>query len=102
MGKFKRFAAAEIIVGLEAGDARNGTSKPRYFFDFHNCLLGCDEIGEELPNDEAAWREATIFTGQLFKEIDGKLGPGDSWKFKCNRPRSDPLFLIDISTAKLK
>ncbi|MBU6464852.1 MAG: hypothetical protein KGL35_27895 [Bradyrhizobium sp.] len=75
---------------------------PRYFFDFHNCLLGRDEIGEELPDDAAAWREATIFAGQLFKEIDGKLGPGDGWKLSVTDQDRTPLFLIDISTTKLK
>ncbi|WP_409411417.1 DUF6894 family protein [Bradyrhizobium manausense] len=31
----------------------------RYFFYVHNVAPCKDEQGEELPDDEAAWREAT-------------------------------------------
>jgi hypothetical protein len=31
-------------------------------------------MGEELPNDEAAWREATI-AAKIFRDVDGKMPP---------------------------
>jgi hypothetical protein len=29
-----------------------------------------------LTDDEAAWHEATIIAGELFKDIDGNFQPG--------------------------
>ena len=48
----------------------------RYFFNVLNQHSGLDVVGEELPNNEAAWREATMIAGELFKDIDGKFKPG--------------------------
>ena len=47
----------------------------KYFFNVHNVSASRDEQGEELPDDEAAWREATTFAGALFKDIDGRFRP---------------------------
>jgi hypothetical protein len=48
----------------------------KYYFNVHNVILHPDDIGEELPDDEAAWHEATIIAGELFKDIDGNFQPG--------------------------
>ncbi|MET3972454.1 hypothetical protein ACVWXN_000172 [Bradyrhizobium sp. i1.4.4] len=52
---------------------------PRYFFKVLNLDPTTDVQSEDLPDDEAAWREATVYAGQLFKDIDGKLRPGKEW-----------------------
>ena len=44
----------------------------RYFFPVHNEGPTPDTEGEDLPNDEAAWRKATLIAGELFKDIDSK------------------------------
>jgi hypothetical protein len=44
----------------------------RYFFTVHNEGPTPDTEGEDLPNDEAAWRKATLIAGELFKDIDSK------------------------------
>jgi hypothetical protein len=45
--------------------------------------VGYRELAAErtarLPNNEAAWREATLTTGELSKEIDGKFRLGQNW-----------------------
>lgn len=46
---------------------------PGYFFHVHEIEPSADRHGEELADDEAAWREATTFAGQLFKDIDGRF-----------------------------
>ena len=48
---------------------------PRYFFDVHEINPAQDEVGEESPDDEAAWEQATITAGEIFKEVDGKFRP---------------------------
>jgi hypothetical protein len=52
---------------------------PKYFFHVHNVAPSADDQGEELADDEAAWREATSYAGALFKDIDGKFRPGQEW-----------------------
>jgi hypothetical protein len=34
------------------------------------------EDGEILENDEAAWHEATLVAGEIFKDVDGSFRPG--------------------------
>jgi hypothetical protein len=55
---------------------------PRYFFNVHDVKPSIDEHGEELPDDEAAWKEATSFAGALIKDIDGEFRPGRSGAWK--------------------
>ena len=75
---------------------------PRYFFDVHDSSPRMDEVGEELPNDEAAWREATTTAGEIFKDVNGKMQPGQDWELDVADQDRNPLFLIHISTKKLK
>ena len=72
---------------------------PKYFFDAHDNL---DEVGHELPNDEAAWREATSLAGAIFKDIDGKIPPGQDWALDVADQNHKPLFAIRISSRKLE
>jgi Domain of unknown function (DUF6894) len=74
---------------------------PRYFFDVHDNSPSLEEVGEELPNDEAAWHEATITAGEIFKNIDGKIRPGQKWSLDVADQNRNPLFLIRISTKRL-
>lgn len=75
---------------------------PRYFFDVYNISPSVDHIGQELPNDEAAWREATVFAGELFKDVDGKMRPGQAWELRVADGSRSPLFHIQINTQRLK
>ena len=74
---------------------------PNYFFEIHD-LQHLDEVSHELPNDEAAWREATSLAGAVFKDIDGKLRPGQDWALDVADQNHKPLFRIRISTNKLE
>lgn len=65
---------------------------PKYFL----YMPPLDEVGQELPNDEAAWHEAT------FKEIDGKMRLGQDWVLGVANQNRKPLFLIRISTKTLE
>ena len=48
---------------------------PRYFFNVYHDRAEPDEEGEELPDMQAAWREATVTAGQIIQDLDGKLRP---------------------------
>jgi hypothetical protein len=75
---------------------------PRYYFHTSDVAPGLDDLGEELPNDEAAWREATIVAAQIFRDINGKLRPNQDWTLDVADESRCPLFQIHISTKKLK
>jgi hypothetical protein len=75
---------------------------PMYYFHASDAAPGLDDLGEDLPNDEAAWREATIVAGQIFRDIDGKLRPNQDWTLDVADESRSPLFQIHISTKKLK
>ena len=65
---------------------------PRYFFNVHDERSNLDTEGEELPNDEAAWREATIVAGEMFRNIDGKFRPGQEWRLEVTDEGRNPLY----------
>ncbi len=69
---------------------------PRYFFNVHNVEPTVDDLGEELPDDEAAWKEATGYAGELFKDIDGRFRPGQQWSVEVKDAARNPLFEIHI------
>jgi hypothetical protein len=75
---------------------------PRYFFHVRNIPPAQDAIGEELPNDEAAWHQVTTLAGEIFRDIDGKLRPGQEWGLEVTEQGGAPLFQINISTRKFK
>jgi hypothetical protein len=41
---------------------------------------------------KAAWHEATITAGQLFKNIDGKFRPGQKWSLEISDENDNSLF----------
>ncbi|WP_442895034.1 DUF6894 family protein [Bradyrhizobium sp. AZCC 1578] len=43
-----------------------------------------DKESEELPDRQAAWREATVTAGQIIRDLDGRLCPGKDWKSPTN------------------
>ena len=61
-----------------------------------------DEIGEELPDDVTAWKEATIIARELFKDIDGKFKPGQEWGLEVTDEQRRPLYFITISAKQFK
>ncbi|WP_409333934.1 DUF6894 family protein [Bradyrhizobium sp. ERR14] len=48
---------------------------PRYFFNVHSAEPSSDDTGEDLPDDEAAWHEATAFVAEVLKDIYGRFRP---------------------------
>lgn len=75
---------------------------PRYFFHVHNVEPSIDTQGEELPDDEAAWREATSYAGALFKDIDGRFRPGQDWSLEVVNETRKPIFFIHVGSRRMK
>jgi hypothetical protein len=73
----------------------------RYFFNVLSERSGPDWVGEELPDNEAAWKEATVIAGEVFKDIDGKFRPGQDWSLEVTDERRNPLYLIRVSAEEI-
>ena len=75
---------------------------PRYFFNVYHDRAELDEEGEELPDVQAAWREATVTAGQIIQDLDGKLRPGQQWRLEVTDERATPLYVIHVSAERLR
>jgi hypothetical protein len=75
---------------------------PRYFFNIRYEPDTIDEDGEELPDDKTAWKEATVIAGEMFRDIDGKLQPGQEWSLEVTDDRKRPLFKITVSAKRFE
>ena len=70
---------------------------PRYFFNVHHEHFDPDEVGEELPDRQAAWKEATKIAGQILQDLNGRFAPGSDWRLEVTDEFANPLYLIRIS-----
>jgi hypothetical protein len=75
---------------------------PRYFFNVYHDRAELDEQDEELPDMQAAWREATMTAGQIIQDLDGKLRPGKEWRLEVTDEFSNPLYVIHVSADRAK
>jgi hypothetical protein len=56
-----------------------------------------EKIREELPDRQAALKEATITAGQILQSLDGKLQPGGDWRMEVTDEFGHPLYIISVS-----
>ena len=60
-----------------------------------------DEEGYELADRPAAWAEATAAAGEMIRDLDGKLKPGQDWRLEVTDENKNPVYVINVSgTAK--
>jgi hypothetical protein len=75
---------------------------PRYFFtivDGRRAALKND--GLELTDHEAAWSEATSACGELLRDLDGRLRPGDHWSMQVKDERGRDIYLLEFKTTAI-
>jgi hypothetical protein len=76
---------------------------PQFFFtvvDGKNSQI--QDEGLDLPDDHAAWIEATIACGELLRELDGRLNPGDQWSMAVKDETGRDLYLLEFKTQKFR
>jgi hypothetical protein len=73
---------------------------PRYYFDINGSAVVDDNESETLESDEAAWHEATLVAGEIFKDVDGKFRPGQQWTLEVLDEQRRPLFSINITSQR--
>ncbi|WP_445217007.1 DUF6894 family protein [Bradyrhizobium sp. Pa8] len=75
---------------------------PRYFFHITHERTDVDDVGEELSDKHAAWKEATVTAGQMLQGIDGKLRPGHDWRMEVTDEFQNTLYVLHIQAEKPK
>ena len=74
MADLARFAATQVSPRRNLAQKCSALPRmPRYFFHVTHERTDIDGEGEELPDEHAAWKEATVTAGQMLQGIDGKL-----------------------------
>jgi hypothetical protein len=76
---------------------------PRYFFtvlDGHKSTLKNE--GLDLPDNDAAWVEATTACGELLRNLNGRLRPGDHWSMRVKDEVGTDLYVLEFKTSSLE
>jgi hypothetical protein len=73
---------------------------PRYYFNVFHDHAEWDSVGKELPDQHAAWKEATVAAGQLLQSLDGKLRPDQDWRMEVTDEFANPLYVIHVSAKR--
>ena len=68
----------------------------RYFFDIYNGHLHRDHLGEDLPDDARAWREAL----RIVRDVEDMLAPGGTWRLDV-RAGHAPVYRIKVKAERL-
>jgi hypothetical protein len=75
----------------------------QYFFtvlDGHKSSLKNE--GLDLPDSGAAWVEATTACGELLRNLNGKLRPGDHWSMQVKDEAGSDLYILEFKTRSLE
>jgi len=73
----------------------------RYYFDVDGVAPSFDAEGEELPDNQAAWREATQFAAELFKDSGRTSRPGDVWRLVVSDADRNQLDVTHIHSEEV-
>ena len=57
--------------------------------------------GEEFADKEAAWHEATLVAGEIFKDVDGAFRPGDEWSLDVTDENKVLIYRIQITSGQM-
>jgi hypothetical protein len=75
---------------------------PQYFFtvlDGRKSELKNE--GLDLPDNDAAWVEATTACGELLRNLNGRLKPGDHWSMLVKDDAGAELYVLEFRTKSL-
>jgi hypothetical protein len=73
---------------------------PRYFFNVCFDHANIDSIGEELPDSKAAWREATMGTAELLRDLEGRFQPGRQWRLEVTDEARGLIYVIWLTGSR--
>nr|WP_244645739.1 hypothetical protein [Bradyrhizobium campsiandrae] len=59
-----------------------------------------DDLGQELPDQHAAWEIATRYAGDSLRDLDGDLQPEDDWRLEVQTEDGARVFAISIRASQ--
>jgi len=75
---------------------------PRYFFRItHGQFSGAADLGVELADRDAAWKEITSICGDLLGSITRKLMQNAEWQMELLDQSKAPVFRIRLKAETL-
>ena len=76
---------------------------PRYYFHTSrgDGISKQANEGIELPDHDAAWLEATSACGEIIRDMNGSLTPGESWSMIVKDDRGAEVFRLELRTSAL-
>jgi hypothetical protein len=79
------------------------TEMPRYYFHIsYGDGSKLRNEGIELPDADAAWVEATSACGELIRDLDGGMKPGDAWRMVVKDETGKEVFELEFSTRQIE
>ena len=76
---------------------------PRYYFHIsHGDSSKIRNDGIELPDRDAAWAEATSACGEIIRDLNGALKPGDTWRMIVKDEAGAEMFHLEFSTRQIR
>jgi hypothetical protein len=76
---------------------------PRYYFHIsHGDGSKIRNEGIELPDADAAWVEATTACGEIIRDLNGALKPGDAWRMIVMDETGAEMFHLEFSTRRIR
>jgi hypothetical protein len=77
------------------------TAMPRYYFHISNGKGSkAWNEGIDLPDKDAAWTEATAACGEIIRDLNGDLKPGDVWRMIVRDETGTEVFHLELSTRE--
>jgi hypothetical protein len=76
---------------------------PRFYF--HMAYGEVSKVvneGLELASEDEAWIEATTACGEMIKDLDGALVPGDAWSMTVKDEAGTDIYLLEFKTRALR
>jgi hypothetical protein len=75
---------------------------PRFYFNVRSGdqLSDRDDLGKDLPDQDAAWEMATRYAGESLRDLDGDLRPGDDWRLEVQTESGARVFQILIRASQ--
>ncbi|HEY3796593.1 MAG TPA: hypothetical protein VGM09_32635 [Bradyrhizobium sp.] len=76
---------------------------PRFYFHIsHGDGSKIRNEGIELPDADAAWVEATTACGEIIRDLNGALKPGDAWRMIVKDETGAEMFHLEFSTRRIR
>jgi hypothetical protein len=85
------------VVIVHPKHRKYGVAMSRFHFKTtHGSEVHDDPEGMELKDQRAAWKEATLATGEILKQIDGSLEPERELRMDVTNHAGQALFSLRL------